>query len=352
AARPEAERSLRRGHRGRKGYQGAGPTAVGRPGLHRSRLAVARCTPAGASARPAAVPAHRAAARDNPGEVAAAPVHLKEVATVHLAAAGAEPDHRAAAAGAAPVRPAEVEAAGPGLPGAAEAPARWAVGPGTPAAAGAEPVRPAAVPAAAPDHPAEGAAPGHFAAAEAEPGHPGEARGVPDCWAAARAEEVAPDLRDCAAVPADQAIRSPGLARSFGSTFSSSRHVAAQRHWPYVSRITPVFSIMSAITPPRTCGYGRETPVITTITTRSRGGSRGWSSATKELTGREGGMYSPLANLTQVSVHQGAHHGVGQSTRARTTVSVSPPGRAPRCRPVAGRAGSGVRYPLRRVRLR
>src|SRR5699024_6137846 len=171
------------------------------------------------------------------------------------------------------------QAAGRGRPAAAGAPAGGAAGRATAVAARGAAGRAAAGEAAAPDDPAEGAAPGHLAAAEAEPGHPGEARGVPDCWAAARAEEVAPDLRDCAAVPADQAIRSPGLARSFGSTFSSSRHVAAQRHWPYVSRITPVFSIMSAITPPRTCGYGRETPVMTTITTRSRGGRRGWSSA-------------------------------------------------------------------------
>src|SRR5699024_3589828 len=206
-------------------------------------------------------------------------------------------------------------------------------------------------------------------------------RGLPDCWAAARAEEVAPDLRDCAAVPADQAIRSPGLARSFGSTFSSSRHVAAQRHWPYVSRITPVFSIMSAMTPPRRCGYGRETPDMATITTRSRWGWRGFGRRVAWLRA-EGG--SPSGGGSPGSARRVAHlraegrlaprggwltlarwgaagrqppsrsRGArgGRQPLATPHPGISPPRRAPRCRRAAARAGSGVRYPLRRPRPR
>src|SRR5699024_5509508 len=210
--------------------------------------------------------------------------------------------------------------------------------------------------------------------------------------------------------PADQAFRSPGLARSFSSTFSSSRHVAAQRHWPYVSRITPVFSIMSAMTPPRRCGYGRETPDMATITTRSRWGWRGFGRRVAWLRA-EGG--SPSGGGSPGSARRVAHlraegrlaprggwltfgrrvawlraaggspSGGGAPGSARTEAhlsalgggrssatkpltgreegrqplatphpGISPPRRAPRCRRAAARAGSGVRYPLRRPRPR
>src|SRR5699024_2860790 len=124
-----------------------------------------------------------------------------------------------------PVAARHIPAVASGPPvGVAEVPAP-AAAPGTPAAV-AVVAAPAAVVGAASAHRAADHTP---AVAVAERAHP-----------------------DSAADLADPVIRAPGAARSFVSTFSSSRRVAPWRHWPYAIRISPNISIS-----PAAAGQGR-----------------------------------------------------------------------------------------------